>query len=49
MKQETIKSERIVYSEVCPICNKKIRGFSESAVKFNMELHKEKHKKEDKE
>ena len=46
MKKEIIKSERTVYSEVCSICKNKIKGFSESNLKYNMRLHKEKHDKE---
>jgi len=42
MKTKTIKSERIVYIDACPICKKEIKGFSESNVKYNMKLHKEK-------
>ena len=38
------KIERIRYSEKCPICNKEIKGFSESQVKWNLDLHiKQKH------
>ena len=46
MKKEIIKSERIVYSEKCSICKKEIKAFSESNLKYNMRLHKEKHDKE---
>lgn len=46
MKKTIIKSERTVYSEVCSICKKEIKGFSESNLEYNMKLHKEKHDKE---
>ena len=46
MKKETITSERIVYSEKCSVCKKEIKAFSESNLKYNMRLHKEKHDKE---
>lgn len=43
MKKQIIKSERIVYSEKCKVCKKEIKGFSESALVYNMRLHREKH------
>lgn len=46
MKKKEITSKRIVYSEECPICKKEIKGFSESNLKYNMGLHKDKHKKD---
>ena len=46
MKKEKITSTRIIYSEKCDICNRNIKGFSESNLKYNMRLHKEKHDKE---
>lgn len=46
MKKEKITSTRIVYSEICKHCKKKIKGFSESSLEYNMRLHKEKHDKE---
>ena len=46
MQEDIIKSERIVYSEICPICKKKIKGFSESHLKYNVDRHKEAHKRE---
>ena len=46
MKRETITSTRIVYSNECSICKKKIRAFSESNLEYNMRLHKEKHEGE---
>ena len=45
MKKTIIKSERIVYSDICPICKKEIKGFSESSLEYNMRLHKETHNK----
>lgn len=42
MKKQVVKSERIVYIEKCPICKQEIKGFSESNVKWNLELHIEK-------
>ena len=42
MKKEIIKSERIVYSDKCSNCKKKIKGFSKSNLEWNMRLHKEK-------
>lgn len=47
---KTIKKSRkiIQYSEKCPYCDKDIKGFSESQVKYNLEVHiKQKHKKND--
>lgn len=54
MKIEIIKSERKVFIEDCEICKARgklkkeyeIKGFSESNLKYNMRLHKEKHEKE---
>jgi len=43
MKKETITSTRIVYSDKCSICKRKIKGFSESNLEYNMRLHKETH------
>lgn len=34
-----------VFSENCPICNVEIKGYSESQVKYNLRLHREKHNK----
>ncbi len=48
MKKETITSSRTLYSEECSICKNKIKGFSESNLKYNMRLHKEKHKEKHK-
>jgi len=48
MKKQIIKSEREVFIEDCPICKQPIKGFSESNLKYNMRLHKEKHEKEKK-
>jgi hypothetical protein len=44
--KKTIKTiERTQYSEKCPICKQEIKGGSESAVKYNLEVHiKQKHK-----
>lgn len=36
---KTIKEERIVYSDKCPICKREIRGTSISQIKYNMEVH----------
>ena len=43
--KKTIKTiERTQYSERCPICKFEIKGGSESAVKYNLEVHtKQKH------
>jgi hypothetical protein len=39
------KVNRITYSEECHICKKEIKGFSESQVKYNLEVHiRQKHK-----
>lgn len=46
MKKTIVKSERVVYSENCPICKQEIKAFSESNLEYNMKLHKEKHDKE---
>jgi len=44
MKKTIVNSERVVYSEKCPHCKKEIKGFSESQVKYNLEVHiKQKH------
>ena len=48
MKTEKITSVRIVYSDKCKVCKKKIKGFSESNLEYNMRLHKEKCEKEKK-
>lgn len=56
MKKEQITSTRTVFIEDCEICKNQgkskkeyeIKGFSESNLKYNMRLHKEKHDKEEK-
>lgn len=48
MKSKIQKTERIQYSEKCKICNKEIKGFSESQVAYNLRLHMEKHGKDNK-
>jgi len=45
METEEIISKRIKYTSECNICKKKISGFSETGVEYNMRLHKEKHEK----
>ncbi|MHA1201339.1 MAG: hypothetical protein ACTSQ4_02305 [Candidatus Heimdallarchaeaceae archaeon] len=45
MKKKTITSTRTQYSDKCPICEETIKAFSESNLKYNMRLHKEKHEK----
>lgn len=46
MKAEKKIIERIVYSKICPKCKKKITGFSESQVEWNLNVHiNQKHKK----
>lgn len=45
MKKIKDNVERIRYVDKCPFCNKEIKGFSESQVKYNLETHmKQKHK-----
>ena len=45
MNSKIEKINRIAYSEECPICKKEIKGGSESALKYNLEIHiKQKHK-----
>ena len=39
MKKQTIKTEKTQYSEDCPICKKQIKGYSESQVLYNMQVH----------
>ena len=40
------KEIRITYQKNCPVCKKVIKGGSESAVIFNLEIHlKQKHGK----
>ena len=44
MKKTTNTFERTQYMEKCPVCKKEIKGFSESQVKYNLEVHtKQKH------
>lgn len=48
MKKTTNTFERTQYSDKCPICKKEIRGFSESQVKYNLDVHKrQKHSEEE--
>ncbi len=45
MKKTTNTFERTQYSEKCPICKREIKGFSESQVRYNLEVHiKQKHR-----
>lgn len=45
MKKQINTREITQYSEKCPVCKKEIKGFSESQVKYNLEVHiKQKHK-----
>ena len=47
MKKTTNTFERTQYMDKCPICKKEIKGFSESQVKYNLEVHiKQKHSDE---
>lgn len=39
MKKVTITKTFEGYSEACPICGKLIEGYSESQVKYWMEMH----------
>ena len=39
---------RVQWYKVCPICAKEIKGASEVHVDYNMQLHLEKHEKEQK-
>lgn len=41
MKNKKIKvtKEQIQYSDICPVCNRKIIGTSEGQVKYNMKIH----------
>lgn len=44
MKEINKTREMIQYSDKCNICKKEIKGFSESQVKYNLEVHiKQKH------
>lgn len=44
MKETSKTREMIQYSDKCPVCKKEIKGFSESQVKYNLEVHvKQKH------
>jgi uncharacterized protein with PIN domain len=44
MKKTNKTREMIQYSERCPKCKKEIKGYSESQVKYNLEVHtKQKH------
>ena len=47
MKKTNKTREMVQYSERCPHCKKEIKGFSESQVKYNLEVHiKQKHDKD---
>ena len=48
MKKTTETIERIRYSKNCPKCKREIKGFSESMVEYNLEVHiKQRHGGED--
>ena len=42
MRKIKIQTEKEYYEETCPKCGKSIKGTSESQVKYNLKLHKEK-------
>lgn len=46
MKKQLVTSTRTVYSDKCSICEREIKGFSESNLEYNMRLHKERCNKE---
>jgi hypothetical protein len=39
MKIKKTKTEKTQYSEDCSICKREIKGFSESAMLYNMQVH----------
>lgn len=43
--REKIEITRDVFEEKCKYCNKVVKGTSESAVKFKMESHVDKHRR----
>jgi predicted RNA-binding Zn-ribbon protein involved in translation (DUF1610 family) len=42
MRKIKIQTEKEYYEETCPKCGKSIKGTSESQVRYNLKLHKEK-------
>lgn len=43
MEVEEVTRKR--YSELCPICMKKIIAFNEDGLRYNMDVHLDKHKR----